>query len=338
MPQVSWYGVACGGLLLVLGLCLLSALIEHVLELRDAARLTANDTFFHTVRGRRIRYRLTGAGTSGPTLVLLNGIAGSLEQWDKVQTALSTESVVLSYDRGGAGFSDPARAQGAAAITDELDLLLRSPKIAGPFVLVGYSSSAMMAIVFAARHPDVVKGIVFLDPIVGSPGPGGKTHRRNFWRLAVVNLLEALFGYTRLKRALAARSAAPSSPVSERSDAILKSTHHWLASGREAMSLDEVAHEADVAMTTLPFADLPLGVLITEDFRDILERQRKLAASSKRAMLREIHCKHSQLLDDPAPVAAIVDMVRAIAAEVRIEATAGIVALKTQGNDAGAFK
>jgi pimeloyl-ACP methyl ester carboxylesterase len=319
LPRARWRVFARRGLLLALGVGALSALVEHFLELRDVARLTANETFY-TAHGRRIRYHQTGPSTPGPTLVLLNGIWASLEQWGSIQAALSTVSPVVSYDRSGVGFSDPTDAYDAEAEADELELLLHSPKISGPFVLVGFSSSSMMAIVFAARHPDVVKGIVFIDPIVGTPGPGGRTHRRNFWRTSVMSPVNAFFGYTRLKLAVEARNAPPSSPASERSYAILASTHHWFASAREVMSLDRSAHEADAAMATRPFAGIPLGMLLSDDFHDLLERQKKLAASSEQGIIRAIHCKHSQIPTDPDAVAAVVDMVRTIADEARAKA------------------
>lgn len=328
MPRTHWRLPARKGLLLVLGLCAVSALIEHVLELRDAARLTASDAFY-AVRGRRIRYHLTGTSAPGPTLVLLNGNSASLEQWSMVQAALSTVAPVVSYDRGGAGFSDPADTYGANAEADELDQLLHCPEIAGPFALVSFSSSAPIATVFAAKHLDVVKGIVFVDPILASP-PGMKTWRRILWRPTVANPLKAFFGYTRLKSAIVGRHAAPSTAESERSNAVLVSTHHWLASAHELMSFDESTDEANAAMTTRPFTDLPLGVLTTagpaesEYLREILDRQKKLVASSTRGIMPVLHGDHSQLLNDPVAVRHIVDLIRTITDEVRADAAAGV--------------
>jgi pimeloyl-ACP methyl ester carboxylesterase len=328
MPRTRWRVLARNGLLLVLSLCAVSALIEHVLELRDAAWVNASDTFY-AARGRRIRYHRTGPSAPGPTVVLLNGVMASLEQWNGVQTALSTVMPVVSYDRGGTGFSDPVDAHDANADADELDQLLHSLEIAGPLVLVSYSSSSMMATVFAARHLDVVKGIVFVDPTLRSPAPRTKTYRRIYWRPAVTNPIEAFFGYTRLKRAIAGRNAPPSSPASERWDAVVESTHHWLASAHDAMSLDESADEADAAMATRPFADLPVGVLTTADpakseyYRDLLDRQRKLAVNSERGIMREAHADHSELLNDSVAIGSIVDLTRTIADEVRAKAAVG---------------
>jgi pimeloyl-ACP methyl ester carboxylesterase len=323
-----WRVLARNALFLVLALGAISALIEHILERRDAARLTAGESFF-TAHGRRIRYHLTGTGAPGPTLVLLNGSSASLEQWSEVQAALSPLAPVLSYDRGGTGFSDAAGAHDANAGAEELDELLRSPGIKAPFVLVSFSSSAPLATVFAAKHLDVIKGIVFVDPILSSP-PGTKSWRRIMWRPTLANPLKAFFGYTRLKHAIAEKGATPASPESERWNAVILSTHHWLAGGLESMNLDASGEEADTAIASHPFSDLPLAVLTTADpaagqfFSDIFDRQKALAVTSKRDILRVMHGVHSEILHDPAGVGSVVDVIRTILEEVRAGAAAGV--------------
>jgi pimeloyl-ACP methyl ester carboxylesterase len=320
-PRAGWLVFARNGLLVVVGLCALSALIEYVLERRDAARLTANETFY-TVEGRRIRYHQTGPSTPGPTIVLLNAGAGSLEQWDSVQTALSTQWRVVSYDRGGLGFSDPADAHDASANADELDQLLHAPQIAGPFMIVSYSSSSMAAIVFAAKHLDVVRGMVFVDPTMRLPTLG-KTYRRIFLRPSVIYSFEAFFGYRRLQDAIDARNAPPSSVVSQRWMAIAESTHHWVATVHDWMEMDESSDEVDVVLAAGPFADLPLGVLTTGASGDSFAGHKKLVAGSNRAILRPIHADHTRLLIDPVAIASVVELIRTVAGEVRAEAAAG---------------
>jgi pimeloyl-ACP methyl ester carboxylesterase len=320
MDRRRWRSLAIRGLFLVMGFGAVSALIEHVLERRDMARLTTGDTFYST-QGRRIRYHLTGEHNPGPTLVLLDGTTASLEQWEGVQAALSTESPVISYDRGGTGFSDPADEHGANADADELNQLLHSPEIRGPFVLVSYSSSSMMAVVFAARHLDLVKGIVFLEPApLGLPtlAAPGKSYRRLFWRFNLV-AIQSFFGYTRLRLAMNERhSAPPSSPAEKRYNTILKSWHHWLASTYDAMTLDTSATEANTALATHPFSHLPMGVLSTLDptesefLKEVFERFKTLAASSQLGVMREAHGNHTRLLTDPVLLNSTVDLIRTI--------------------------
>jgi hypothetical protein len=176
---------------------------------------------------------------------------------------------------------------------------------------------------------DVVKGVVFVDPTLRSSAPGTKTYRRMFWRPSVMNPMKAFFGYTRLEQAIAGRNAAPPSPVSERTNAILESTHHWLATAGDSMSLDESADEADAAMATGSIGDLPLGVFTTLDpgesefVRDIFDRQKRLAASSHRGILRTARGDHNELLNDPVSVGSIVDLIRTVVDETRVKAAAG---------------
>ena len=325
MPRLTWRAVALKGTLAVLSVCAVSAIVEQVLERRDAAQFTAGETFY-AAQGRRTRYLRTGPNAPGPTIVLLNGGVASLEQWDSVQSALSKTAPVISYDRGGFGFSDPANGYDANAGADELYQLLQYLEKGGPIVLVCYSSSAMMATVFTAQHPDVVKGIVFVDPTVRSRAPGTKTYRRIFWRLVIISPLEAFFGYTRLAHALSSGNSPPSSPVSERWQAVIESSHHMLATAHDVMSLDQSADETDAAMATRPFADLPLGVLTTaapaSGDQSRFDRHAQILKSSKRGVMRSIHGDHSQLLNDPTAVASLVDLIQTIAVEARRDTAA----------------
>jgi pimeloyl-ACP methyl ester carboxylesterase len=312
--MIRWRSRVRTAFIVVLAVCAVSALIEKILELRDAARLTASETF-HEAHGRRIRYHLTGEGAARPTVVLINGALASLEQWNGVQNALAGVAPCLSYDRGGVGFSDSADAHDANGQADELAELLRTPAVAGPIVIVSFSSGSALATVFAARHRDIVKGIVYVDP---ASTPGTQSWRRIFWRVSVTAPVEAFFGYTRLRFAIASRNAPQPSALTARSDAILASTHHWLASAQDLMTLDESERQADAALATHPFTDLPVGLLTTADpgegpdLRVMYERQLPLVASSARHFIRVVHSEHRVFLNDPAGIAAIVDLIRTV--------------------------
>lgn len=101
-----------------------------------------------------------------PTVVLLPG-GGSvgLDMW-RVQQGIEKFAPVVSYDRGGTGWStrDVTLPRSLAEVVDELLELLRVTGVAGPYLFVGHSLGALYARHFAARHPGSVAGLVLIEP------------------------------------------------------------------------------------------------------------------------------------------------------------------------------
>jgi pimeloyl-ACP methyl ester carboxylesterase len=327
VTRSKWRSLLGKGLLGVSLLCAASALVEHVLEVQETARLTANDTFY-PVDGKQVRYHLTGAGAPGPTIVLICGMMASFEQWDDVQTQLGTFAPVIAYDRGGMGFSDgSSEAHDAKAQADELDALLHAPGLAPPFVLVSFSSGSVVARIFAAEHPDLVKGLVFVDPMVPEaseaiPASRRVSYLRKFIRLVVRGSVESLFGVLRLQRLIARRHEPPPSPLAERTDAVLWSYHHWRATTRDVLDLQRSADEAIAA----PWFgnSVPVGVLSatnpdeSELTRLTVVQQHELAAKSAHGIFKAAgHLDHGKILNNPAVSRFIVDLTRTIVTEAR---------------------
>lgn len=119
----------------------------------------------HQVAGQDLRVYKSG-GDGGPAVVLLPG-GGSvgLDMW-RVQEGIAQFATVLSYDRGGTGWSsrEVKLPRTLAEVTEELGELLRVADIAGPCILVGHSLGGLYARYFAARHPEQVAGLVLIEP------------------------------------------------------------------------------------------------------------------------------------------------------------------------------
>jgi pimeloyl-ACP methyl ester carboxylesterase len=319
-------------ILIVLGFVAGSALIEHALELGDAARLSAYSTF-HSVHGRKVRYQLAGAGQPGPTIVLVCGAMASLEEWDSVQAALSADAPVVSYDRAGMGFSDYSEGYDAIAQAEELEGILRAPGISPPFVVVSYSGSASLARVFTATHRDSVKGLVFLDPTipeaVRATQGRGVYLRKYTWALGK-KMIGSFFGYLRLKQVIARTATAEPVHVNpwgqrhelalpqvlEREEALEVSFHYWLAITRDVFALDRSDEEA---AATPWFDTIAVGVLSVVDpdaselDRAIVAGQRDMATKSTRGIfLAGAHVGHANILSDPVASPAAVDLIRTI--------------------------
>jgi pimeloyl-ACP methyl ester carboxylesterase len=113
----------------------------------------------------------------GPAAVLLHEGAGSRSAWDRLRPALTSGRRTLTYDRRGFGRS-PRTASFAAdhfdQACDDLATLLRGRgtqrDAARRHDLVGHSDGGSVALLVAARHPELVRSVtvvathVYADP------------------------------------------------------------------------------------------------------------------------------------------------------------------------------
>jgi pimeloyl-ACP methyl ester carboxylesterase len=137
--------------------------ILSLLALPSAA--PATDIAARLPDGRTIQFRCVGTGK--PTILLEPGWSADKTAWPRVQPALATRSRTCSYDRAGAGESDPGPLpRDGAAIAADLDAALRAARIPGPFLLVGHSAGGLYVRHFALRRPGEIAGIVLADSTV----------------------------------------------------------------------------------------------------------------------------------------------------------------------------
>jgi pimeloyl-ACP methyl ester carboxylesterase len=118
-------------------------------------------------------------GSGSPTVVLIAGLKGLVEDWniaDKQSPTVFAEVAkftrVCGYDRPGTPVgekpsrSDPVPQPTTAgdAVAD-LDALLRAAKEATPYVMVGHSYGGLVARLYASTYPDDVSGLVLVDAL-----------------------------------------------------------------------------------------------------------------------------------------------------------------------------
>ena len=115
--------------------------------------------------GRPVNIVCLGQGS--PTVILTAGLGGWSQVWYRIQVPLSHTTRVCAWDPAGFGFSGPSpEPQDTVHETNDLEEALMAGHIDGPFVLVGHSAGAFVALMFADRHQTSVAGMVLVDPSV----------------------------------------------------------------------------------------------------------------------------------------------------------------------------
>ena len=111
------------------------------------------------------RLHLHCSGNGQPAVVFDAALGGSSLSWTPVQNAVATFTTACTYDRAGFGWSEAGpRPRTTGRIASELEELLRRAALPPPYVLVGHSFGGLTIRAFAARHPALVAGLVFVDP------------------------------------------------------------------------------------------------------------------------------------------------------------------------------
>lgn len=124
------------------------------------------------VEGCDIRWFAGGAG--GPTLLLVHGGGAHAGWWEPMLDELSAGQRVVTLDLSGHGDSGH-RPNGYPSQIWIAEVAAVLAQIAGPATLVGHSLGGRLASTTAARHPELVRGLVTVDSVVppyhGEPVP-----------------------------------------------------------------------------------------------------------------------------------------------------------------------
>src|SRR5690242_4501957 len=118
--------------------------------------------------GDGARLNLYCMGSGSPTVVFESGWEDWAPAWATVQPRVAQWTRACSYDRAGAGFSDPGPLpRTTVRIADELHTALHNAGIEGPYLLVGHAFGGDCVRTFAARYMAEVAGMVLVeaDPV-----------------------------------------------------------------------------------------------------------------------------------------------------------------------------
>jgi pimeloyl-ACP methyl ester carboxylesterase len=145
-------------------------------------------TEFADIEGGRIAYDVTG---SGPLVVLSHGVGDRRQAYRFLAPMLAQAGYrVVSADLRGHGESSmgwkSVTGTGDAIIRTDIagDLLALIGRLGGPAFIVGHSISGGAATIAAAKDPDLISGIVEINPFTKGQKPslGGLVRIRRYRR------------------------------------------------------------------------------------------------------------------------------------------------------------
>jgi pimeloyl-ACP methyl ester carboxylesterase len=143
----------------LLGVCVACAAAKPAAE---RAAVAAEQLRF--VEGPAGKLRVSDGGSGGIAVVFVHGLAGDLEVWRAQLDHLRKTRRAVALDLRGHGQSDPPKDGNwtLEGLAEDIDAATRDlPR----FVLVGHSMSGTVLQIFAARHPQRLAGLVFVDAI-----------------------------------------------------------------------------------------------------------------------------------------------------------------------------
>ena len=196
---LRWLG---GVVVVVLGLILVGAIYESVLEAADTRAYPPPGQMVD-VGGYRLHINCTGQGS--PTVVIEAGWGDSSASWGWVQPEVAKTTRICTYDRAGMGWSEASpQPRTAREYAQELHTLLVKANEPGPYVLVGHSLGGYTMRVYAHDYPGEVAGLVLIDPQNVSvadgttpnpaPKPGKNSLPSLMARIGVMRLLAGPLG------------------------------------------------------------------------------------------------------------------------------------------------
>jgi len=158
------------------------------------------------VRADGTRLNLYCMGSGSPAVVFDSGWEDWAPVWTIVQPEVAKWTRACSYDRAGAGFSDPGpMPRTSVRIADELRSALHNAGIKGPYILVGHAFGGDNVRTFAERYTVDVAGLVLVEADVG----GADEHRGDARHIASLRECRDAIAAGKPLPALTARPGRP---------------------------------------------------------------------------------------------------------------------------------
>ncbi len=263
--------------------------------------------------GYRVHLYCTGEGS--PAVIVASG--GFSFDWGLVQPKIAQVTRICTYDPAGTAWSDPLPGNVNPSCTDrvnELHKLLNNSGVSGPYVFVGFSIGGLIARLYAARFPDEVSGMVFVDHAFIDTTPDDSAAPAPF-QSAGLDSPPVLISKTPIS--LDMEDDQNFSKLPKRDQEL----HRWaLATGSFRPSVDMAAvcfsqvNSAE-AKTPYPLGNKPVAVVSTlydsPKYRDLQHQLLALSHDSKQLIAE--NSTHMVIIDQPQTVVQAIENVVATA-------------------------
>lgn len=146
----------------LLGLLALGAIYQQVGNALDSG-LAPPASEMISVNGHGVHVACKGQGRR--TYVLDSGAGVGSFEWMRLEPLLAGSGRVCAFDRPGLGWSeDSGEPHDVSALATQIAAIVRAAKIPRPFVYVGHSLGANIAMVYRDKYPGDVSALVLIEP------------------------------------------------------------------------------------------------------------------------------------------------------------------------------
>ncbi|MFJ2779785.1 MULTISPECIES: alpha/beta hydrolase [unclassified Kitasatospora] len=159
------WAVTLGILFVTVGVVLAVGAVRHLVLVGRGAGAGRPPGRLVEVGGRRMHVLAEGVAGDGPTVVWMPGGHAPGEEFGQLHAMMAARTRSVLVDRFGSGWSDVGPfPRTTAAEAEELPAALEAAGERAPYVFVGHSFGGLLVANAARRRPDLVAGLVLLDP------------------------------------------------------------------------------------------------------------------------------------------------------------------------------
>jgi pimeloyl-ACP methyl ester carboxylesterase len=111
----------------------------------------------------------TEDGTEGVPIVMVHGLGGSHLNWVGIAPGLAERHHVYAIDQAGFGLTPGTHRSTSVHANADLVARFIQEVVGRPAVLVGNSMGGMVSLLMTGTHPELVEGLVLIDPSIPVP-------------------------------------------------------------------------------------------------------------------------------------------------------------------------